>query len=236
MIDLPIAASTGVEETLVALFALLLAAKIGDEIFRRLRQPTIVGEILAGVIVGPSLLGLVEPGEVLEVFAELGVIFLLFWVGVETKVSELWDVGGTALLVGVLGVVVPLAGGIGLGLARGDETSTAIFLGAALVATSVGITSAVLIELDMLRTRAARTILGAAIVDDILALIILSIAVGLAAEGGVNVLDIAIVLAISLAFVGFFALGGTRLTRAWPQILEAPRFADSPCCQPSCSV
>ncbi|HEX2162063.1 MAG TPA: cation:proton antiporter [Thermoleophilaceae bacterium] len=207
---------------------LLLAAKIGDEVFRRIGQPTIVGEILAGVIVGPSLLGFVEPDAVLEVFAELGVVFLLFWVGLETKVSELREVGKTALLVGILGVVLPLAGGVGLGLGRGDDAATAVFLGAALVATSVGITSAVLIQLGVLRTRVARTILGAAIVDDVLALIILSVAVGLAAEGGVDVTGILWVLAISLGFVGFFALGGTRVTQRWPQVFKAPRFSESP--------
>lgn len=180
------------------------------------------------MVVGPSVLGLVEPDAALEVFAELGVVFLLFWVGLETKVSELREVGGTALSVGLLGVVLPLAGGIGLGLALGEDTPTAVFIGAALVATSVGITSAVLIQLDVLRTRVARTILGAAIVDDVLALIILSVAVGLAAEGGVDVAGIAWVLLLSLGFVGFFALGGTRVARRWPQVFKAPRFSESP--------
>jgi Kef-type K+ transport system membrane component KefB len=207
---------------------LLLAAKIGDEVFRRLGQPTIVGEILAGVIVGPSLLGFVEPDEVLQVFAELGVVFLLFWVGLETKVSELREVGRTALSVGVLGVALPLVGGVGLGIGLGEDSATSVFLGAALVATSVGITSAVLIDLGVLRTRVARTILGAAIVDDILALIILSVAVGLAAEGGVDVLSIVWVLVLSFGFVAFFALGGTRVTRRWPQVFKAPRFSESP--------
>lgn len=180
------------------------------------------------MLVGPSLLGLVEPDAVLEVFAELGVVFLLFWVGLETKVSELREVGRTALLVGVLGVVLPLAGGIGLGLGRGDDSATAVFLGAALVATSVGITSAVLIQLGALRTRVARTILGAAIVDDVLALIILSVAVGLAADGGVDVTGIVGVLVLSLGFVAFFALGGTRVTQRWPQVFKTPRFSESP--------
>ncbi|HWC27565.1 MAG TPA: cation:proton antiporter, partial [Solirubrobacteraceae bacterium] len=90
---MPIAASTGVADVLTDLFVVLLAAKRGDELFRRARQPTIVGEILAGVLVGPAVLGLVEPSEVLEVFAELGVVFLLFWVGLETRLSELREVG-----------------------------------------------------------------------------------------------------------------------------------------------
>ena len=71
-----------------ALFAVLLAAKLGDELFKRIGQPAIVGEILAGVLIGPSVIGLVEPSEVLEVFAELGVVFLLFWVGLETSLER----------------------------------------------------------------------------------------------------------------------------------------------------
>lgn len=229
MTDLaPLAAATEVADIFTNLFLLLLAAKVGDEVFRRLGQPTIVGEILAGVIVGPALLGVVEPGEVVEVFAELGVVFLLFWVGLETRVSELREVGRAALLVGVLGVILPFAGGVGLGVARGDETATSVFLGAALVATSVGITSAVLIQLKVLRTRAARTVLGAAIVDDILALIILSVAVGLAANGVVDVANVIAILALSLGFVAFFALGGTRVLRARPGILQGPQFTESP--------
>jgi Kef-type K+ transport system membrane component KefB len=225
---LPVAASTGVADVLTDLFVLLLAAKIGDEIFRRIGQPAIVGEILAGVIVGPSVLGIVYPDTPIEVFAELGVVFLLFWVGLETKISELGEVGRTALTVGVLGVVVPLVGGIGLGVARGDDTGTAIFIGAALVATSAGITSAVLIELGALRTRAARTVLGAAIVDDVLALMILAIAVGIAVEGTVDIGSIAATVALAVGFLVFFALGGTRVTQRWPQIFKAPRFSESP--------
>jgi Kef-type K+ transport system membrane component KefB len=141
-----VAAATGVADVLVALFVVLLAAKLGDELFKRLGQPALVGEILAGIVIGPSLLGLVEPDETLEVFAELGVVFLLFWVGLETRLSDMRDVGATAARVGALGVVVPFAAGYGAGVALGESGETSVFLGAALVATSVGITSAVLIE------------------------------------------------------------------------------------------
>ena len=146
---MPIAASAGVADVLTDLFVVLLAAKLGDELFRRLRQPTMIGEILAGLVVGPAVLGLVEPGQALEVFAELGV-FLLFWVGLETRLSELRDVGSTAVSVGVLGVAIPFAAGIALGAALVESVATSLFLGAALVATSVGITSAVLLELGAL--------------------------------------------------------------------------------------
>lgn len=213
---------------LLDLFTILLAAKLGDELFKRLGQPAIVGEILAGVLIGPSVLGWVEPDEVFQVFAELGVVFLLFWVGLETRLSDMRAVGRSATAVGVLGVVFPFAGGVGLGYALGDGDAEAIFLGVALVATSVGITSAVLIELGVLRTAAARTILGAAVIDDVLALLLLAVATGLADNGGLDVGDLALVLGISLAFVAFFAVVGTRVTQRWPRVLHAPRFAESP--------
>ena len=231
---LPLAAAD-VADVLTDLFLVLLAAKVGDEVFKRIGQPSIVGEILAGVLIGPSVLGLVEPGEVLEVFAELGVVFLLFWVGLETRVSDIREVGRTALLVGVLGVVLPFAGGLGLGAGLGEDAGTTVFLGAALVATSVGITSAVLIDLGVLRSRPSRTILGAAVIDDILAMIVLAVAVGIAGgEGtgapqvGNEVTSIVVVAALAAAFVAFFALGGTRVMQRWPQVLKEPRFSESP--------
>lgn len=91
-----LAAATGVAGVLADLFVVLLAAKAGDELFKRLGQPTMVGEILAGLLVGPAVLGLVDLTETLEVFSELGVVFLLFWVGLETRIGELREVGRTA--------------------------------------------------------------------------------------------------------------------------------------------
>jgi Kef-type K+ transport system membrane component KefB len=220
--------AAGVAEILTDLFVVLLAAKAGDELFKRIGQPAIVGEILAGVLVGPAVLGLVDLGEALEVFAELGVVFLLFWVGLETRIGELREVGREALLVGVLGVALPFVGGVAIAAALGENLATSVFLGAALVATSVGITSAVLLELGLLRTRAGRTILGAAVVDDILAMLLLAVAVGVAADGGTDVRGILLVLGLAVAFVAFFALGGTRLMQRRPRLLHAPRFSESP--------
>ena len=223
-----LAAATGVADILVALFVVLLAAKLGDELFKRLGQPALVGEILAGVVIGPSALGLVEPDETLEVFAELGVVFLLFWVGLETRLSDMRDVGPVAARVGALGVLVPFAAGYGAGLALGESGATSVFLGAALVATSVGITSAVLIELEALASTAARTILGAAVIDDILAMVLLAVAVGVADQGGVDLTSIGVVIALALGFVVFVAIGGTRLVARWPDVFHAPRFSESP--------
>ncbi|HUC00761.1 MAG TPA: cation:proton antiporter [Solirubrobacterales bacterium] len=225
---LPLAATSDTAGILTDLFLVLLAAKLGDEIFKRIGQPAIVGEILGGVLVGPSVLDWVQVSEVLRVFSELGVVFLLFWVGLETRLSEMKAVGRVAVTVGSAGVVLPFLAGIGFGLALGESTETSVFLGAALAATSAGITSATFLDLGIARSRAARTVLGAAVVDDILALILLSVAVGMAADGGVDAGKIALALAIAVAFVAFVALGGTQLLQRRPQLLQAPRFADSP--------
>jgi Kef-type K+ transport system membrane component KefB len=225
---LPFAAASDAAGVLTDLFVVLLAAKLGDELFKRLGQPGLIGEILAGVLIGPSLLGLVEPGEVLRVFSELGVVFLLFWVGLETRLSEMREVGRSALLVGALGVLLPFAGGLAFAFAIGEESATAVFVGVALVATSVGITSAVLVQLGAVGGVAGRTIVGAAVIDDILAMLLLAVAVGLGQEGGIDVGSLLTTLAMALAFVLFFALGGTRLLSRRPRLLHAPRFSESP--------
>ncbi|MBJ7353801.1 MAG: cation:proton antiporter [Thermoleophilaceae bacterium] len=221
-------ASDDVSSALLALFILLLAAKIGEEICRRIDQPVVIGEILAGTIVGPSVLGLIELNTTLDVFAELGVIFLLFWVGLETKLGDIRSVGKSATLVGVFGVVLPVAAGVGGAFALGASTATAVFIGAALAATSVGITSAILVELDLQSGPAGRTILGAAVIDDVLALLILALATGIASEGGISIGEIGLLLVLSVAFLLLFGLGGSKLLSSRPAMLEAPRFADSP--------
>src|SRR5215204_5161308 len=139
---LPFAAAGNTAGVLTDLFLVLLAAKLGDEVFKRIGQPAIVGEILGGVLIGPSVLGWVEVSEVLRVFSDLGVVLLLFWVGLQTRISEMRVVGRLAVSVGSAGVVLPFLAGIGLGLALGESTETSVFLGAALAATSAGITAA----------------------------------------------------------------------------------------------
>lgn len=227
-LDPPIAAAASTADALTDLAIVLVAAKLGDDLFKRLGQPALIGEILAGLLIGPSVIGLVEPTEVLEVFSELGVVFILFWVGLETRLSEMREVGSVAGRVGVAGVVVPCAAGVAFGYAIGEPTETAIFIGAGLAATSAGITSAVFADLGMLRSRAARTVLGAAVVDDVLALILVAVATGIAAEGGFDPLVVVVSAGAAVAFVAFFALGGTALLRKRPQLLHEPRFSESP--------
>ena len=214
-------------EILIQLFAVLLAAKAGDELFRRLGQPTVIGEILGGLVVGPALLGIYQVNPETELFAEIGVVLLLFQVGVETRIGDLLRVGGTALAVGILGVALPLAGGIGLGAALGYEPSVLVFLAAALTATSVGITSRVLSDLGALQTVAGRVVLGAAVIDDVLAMLILAVATGMAGDG-ISPGQVATLLGLAAAFIGVVILVGTRVLRRRPSLLTDPVFAETP--------
>src|SRR6266566_9244504 len=123
----------------LSLLVVFGSAKLMAEIFERLGQPGIVGEILAGVLIGPSVLNWIAPSEFLTALSDLGAMFLLFRVGLEVKSSELMRLGGTATLVAVSGVIVPFLLGWGILLAWGESSNEAIFVGAAMVATSVGI-------------------------------------------------------------------------------------------------
>jgi Kef-type K+ transport system membrane component KefB len=183
------------------------SAKLLSEIFERLGQPGIVGEILAGVLIGPYVLGWMSPNETLRILSDLGVMFLLFRVGLEVKASELVKVGGTALLVAVAGVILPFLSGWGISALWGEPRLESIFTGAAMVATSVGITAEVLARRGLLRTQAARVILAAAVVDDVLGLIVLAAVSGLA-KGGINYVDITLTAAIALGFTLFIAMFG----------------------------
>src|ERR1035438_5823589 len=134
------------------------------EVFERLGRPGIVGEILAGVLIGPHVLGWLAPSEFLRTLSDLGVMFLLFRVGLEVKASELMKVGGIALLVALSGVIVPFFAGWAICALWGQPRLESVFTGAAMVATSVGITAQVLASRGLLDKRASRIILTAAVV------------------------------------------------------------------------
>lgn len=187
---------------ILEVFYLILAAQLLAFLFRRFNQPVVIGEVLAGVLVGPALLGLVHEGEILEFIAELGAIFLLFMVGLETRLKDILAVGKEAFLVAVLGVAFPFLGGYLFGLQIGFATLPSLFLGTALVATSVGITARVLQELGVLSRPYARVILGAAVIDDVLGLIVLAVVNGIAKTGQVETGAILQLILLSVAFVG----------------------------------
>src|SRR6516165_1526629 len=128
----------------LSMLVVFASAKLLSEIFERLGQPGIVGEILAGVLIGPHVLGWMAPNEILTILSDLGVMFLLFRVGLEVKASELMQVGGTAILVALAGVLLPFFSGWAIAALWGQPTLEGVFTGAAMVATSVGITAEVL--------------------------------------------------------------------------------------------
>jgi Kef-type K+ transport system membrane component KefB len=193
---------------LLTLFVMLAAAKFMAELFERLRQPAVAGEIMAGILIGPSLLNLAAPSEITSILAEIGVIFLLFNVGLETKPAAIFKVGRSAGLVAVLGVVLPFVGGWLLMMSWGSTSVESLFVGTAMVATSVGITARVLSAMGLLDAPTARIILGAAVIDDILGLLVLAVVSSMAA-GSVNYLEILTTAALAIGFTVFVAVVGT---------------------------
>jgi Kef-type K+ transport system membrane component KefB len=214
-------------DILIQLFAILVAAKIGHEVLRRLGQPSIVGEILGGIVAGPAVLGVYRINDETQLFAEIGVVLLLFQVGLATRLHELMRVGGTAFVVAVFGVVLPFIAAFALTeIISSGDLALGLFLGAALTATSVGITSSVLRELGALETTSGRIILGAAVADDVLGIMVLSIAAGVAA-GEISIGRIVSLLIVAVLFMVIVAIAGTRVLRTRGSLLTAPRFAET---------
>lgn len=195
----------------IALSMLIIfgSAKLLAEIFERLSLPAIVGEIVAGTLIGPSVLNWIQPNSVVTALSELGVMFLLFRVGLEVKSSEMLRVGATAAIVATLGVLAPL--GLGYLIMRlwGYPTTESLFVGAAMVATSVGITAQVLNAKGLLHLVSSKIILAAAVIDDVLGLIVLAIVSSLA-KGDVNVVEIATIALLAIGFTVLIATLGTR--------------------------
>ncbi|MDP2998651.1 MAG: cation:proton antiporter [Bryobacterales bacterium] len=210
----------------LAMLLVFGSAKLLAELFERLGQPGIVGEILAGVLIGPSVLGWIAPSDFLTALSELGVMFLLFRVGLEVKSSELMRVGGTAALTAVLGVVVPFFLGWGILLLWGAPQIEALFVGAAMVATSVGITAQVLAVKGLLQERSSKIILAAAVIDDVLGLLVLALVASLA-KGKANLLELGVTAALAVGFTVIVAKWGTRTMGQVARVQEKLRVGES---------
>ncbi len=223
---IPSSGDADVTAILRDLFILLLAAKAGEEVLRRLGQPGMVGELIGGYIVGPFGLGLVHPGETALVFSELGVVMLLFSVGLEVRTDDLLRVGRMAIVTAVVAMALPIAAGVVLALGIGATTEASVFVGLAMAATSIGITSRVLRDLGVMDEQFAKIVIGAALVDDILALVLIGLATGFLA-GDVT----AATLVVGIAGVGLVLLGFVvaRRARGLPtRAFTWPLFADTP--------
>lgn len=203
------------EQFFLVLIAILIFGKVFGELAERIGQPAVLGELIAGVVLGGSVLGIIPADgtmrEVIQLLAELGVAILLFEIGLETDLKEMFRVGPSATLVAVVGVVTPFLLGFlywvlvlpDIGTHAPDITNTmvAIFVGATLTATSVGITARVLTDLQRIHTPEARVIIGAAVIDDVLGLVILAIVSGLAAGAALSLFGIAMKFAVAAGFL-----------------------------------
>ena len=212
---------------LLSLFVIFVAAQIGAEIAQRLKLPGVVGEIVAGCLIGPSALGWLKVSDIasgtpLDVLAEIGVVLLLFAVGLEMRLDDLKKVGRSAFLVGILGVVVPFALGSIWAHGAGFEWARSLFVAAAFVATSAGITARVLQELGALQRIESRVILGAAVIDDILAMLLLGVVTALGGGEDIRVGRLILVLVQAIAFVAVIGWLGTRVMRVKGHWLERP--------------
>lgn len=203
------------------LLIIILVARLAAELAERIKIPAVLGEIVAGIIIGPSVLGLIDPIKHLDVadmvllLGEIGVILLLFQVGLEMDLGEMAKVGKPAFVVAIIGVAVPFAAGFGVAATFGEDAKVALFIGATLTATSVGITARVLGDLRALALRESRIVLGAAVADDVLGLVILTVVVKVVTEGSISA---GVVLETIGLAVGFLLITGLLAIYVIPRL------------------
>jgi Kef-type K+ transport system membrane component KefB len=197
---------------LLALIAIFIAAKLFGEIAERVGQPAVLGELVGGVIVGVSGLRLVDPHDAtIHLLSQLGVILLLFLIGLETDLKKLMSVGGSATTVAVVGVALPFIGGAVFSHLLGFRMMVSVLLGASLTATSVGITARVLSDLGHLKDDESQVVLGAAVVDDIIGLVILTLVSTLAGGGAITAIGLIKTIVIAFGFVILAIVIGSKL-------------------------
>ena len=207
-------------EKFLEIVIILIAAKFGAEVMRRINQPAVIGELLAGLTIGYYGLGLLphaESGDVISTLAEIGVVLLLFEVGLETNLQEFIELGSTSLAVAIIGVIAPFGLGFGAVYALqlgGDYVfEVALFMGAAMTATSVGITARVFGDLGQLKSKEAKTIIGAAVVDDILGLLILTVVAGLlGSSGDFQLIDLGLITLKAVGFLAAVVIAGRKFS------------------------
>jgi Kef-type K+ transport system membrane component KefB len=218
----------GTDSLLLQLFTIFVWAKVFGELFERLHLPAVLGEILAGVVLGPYATRFILPGDTIYSIAEVGAVFLLFTVGLETSPSDLIRVGRLSLRVALAGVIVPFVLGFLFLRAYHEPTHEAVFVAAAMVATSVGITARVLRDMDVVKSRAAQIILGAAVFDDILGMLLLGIVVSTASTGGVQWLHLSLVAAEAVGFAVFMIFLAPKVVDRLEPGIQQMQTQDAP--------
>jgi Kef-type K+ transport system membrane component KefB len=218
----------GTDSLLLQMFTIFVWAKVFGELFERMRLPAVLGEILAGVILGPYATRFVLPGDTIYSIAEIGAVFLLFTVGLETAPSDLIRVGRISLGVAIAGIVAPFAMGFIFMRINQEPMHEAVFVAAAMVATSVGITARVLRDLNVHKSRPAQIILGAAVFDDILGMLLLGVLVSTVTNGGIQWLHLSLVSAEAIGFAVFMVYVGPRVVDRLEPGIEQMQTHDAP--------
>ena len=218
---------SGTTPLLFDLLIVFAAARLAGELFARLHLPAVVGEILAGVLVGPGVLGVAHVSPALVTVATLGVVVLQFSVGLETKPSDLFKVGRVATVVALLGVALSLGCGFWFGRAVGYTTVAALFVGTAIASTSVGVTARVLKDKGLLRRSAAKVVLGASVIDDVIGPLVLAVVVGLS-SGHADMLKAWIIFGEIALFLAFELWLAPRLVKRHAHLVERLRTPNAP--------
>lgn len=218
--------SHGIAAVLATLVAIFVATRLLGDVAQRLGQPAVLGELVAGVLLGGSVLGIVDPtNPVIAAMAEIGVIVLLFAIGLETELASLVRVGSTAITVAVAGVVLPFFLGYGAAVALGLGMIPALVCGAALCATSIGISARVLSELGWLDTNEGKVVLGAAVIDDVIGLVILAVIASLVSGDPPTVGSVSRIAGIALAFVAVAVAVGSFVAAPLFRAIEKIRVS-----------
>lgn len=206
-----------VSEFFLKLLLILLCAKFFAEVFAFMRLPSVLGEVIAGIIIGPSLLGIIVPDATFYLLAEIGILLLLFEVGLETDVGQLVKVGIQSSLVAATGVLLPAFAGFWISsYVFNLPFVVSLFIGGTLVATSIGITVRVLVDLRKHQTNTAKIVLGAAVLDDVVGVVILAVLYDFAVKGEINIINTAKVL----GFITIFLLIAPIITKLFVPLIS----------------
>jgi len=214
-----------VEEFFIAIVIMLLVAKLFGELFRRIKQPALVGELLAGIILGPSLFGFFRPDESFDVFKGLAVFFLMFFAGMEMNISEIRKASKHALVISAIAFFVPFFVGHQAGLIFGLDNTQSLFIGLLLSITAIPVSAIILMEFGLLKSKIGNTVITAAVINDILALLVLAVILQLPSDGtiSVNYADLGESTLKISAFFGIVAILALVISR---QSLQVPQKID----------
>lgn len=214
------------EQIFISIVILLAGARLLGELFRRVKQPALGGELLAGIILGPTIFGIVKPDESLDMLSTIAIFFVMLFIGLEMDIREIKRAGKAAFVISIISLTIPFFVGYQLGVFFGFSLIESLFVALLLSVTSVPVSAMILMELGVLKTKIGTTVMSAAVVDDIITLLILAVILQLHSTGGTSV-DVAQVgistgqMAIYLAGIAFLVFAMYKMNRWFPLRLES---------------